>query len=97
MNGKQLRREVLSSLNVYEWRHGIEIRKEIEEKTGREIHQPQIYSALVRLEAQGLLESKLEHEGTKRQRRLYRKKAGGKKVKRSFSLRGFFGWNPKAA
>jgi|GEM_PF-4674220 len=91
MNGRQVRRELLLHLSVHEWKYGAELREEIKKKTDQEVHQPQVYSGLVKLEALGLIESKVETAVSGSHRRLYRKKVGGKKAKSKFSIRDFFG------
>ncbi len=95
MNNRDVRREILLCVSTVHWKHGAQIREEIQEKVDEEIHQPQIYNALVKLEAGGFLESKLQNEGTPRQRRLYRKKVGGKKARWRPSFPRWFGVRPK--
>ena len=55
--------------------YGVQIRKHMAEKMDRDLHQPQVYSALFKLEKQGFLNSQINKQDTAgrrgRPRRIY--------------------------
>ncbi|HUG39862.1 MAG TPA: helix-turn-helix transcriptional regulator [Longimicrobiales bacterium] len=71
---------LLATLRLGDGAYTTSILRELEDRTGREISASAVYVALRRLEAHGLMESKLragEELGERRERRYFRVTPGG--------------------
>src|SRR5262252_9483822 len=70
---------MLAVLRLAEQAYGMEVRREIETRTGRETSIGAVYATLDRLETKGLVRSREQDEGA-RTRKLYRVTAEGNRA-----------------